>query len=218
MTFDDLLSPEDLEPRAVEIAETHRESAATPIAELMPLARHAAQLEALLRATDQRARFDPLTGLLRRDPVFSELDRALLVGSRTQSTVGVVMIDLDHFKQVNDTHGHAAGDRVLRAVGQVIRENIREADFAGRYGGEELMVVTTGSDRPEVLAEKLRGVIELLDFGPGLTVTASFGVSTWGGGVFEPDFSVSRAELMEAADVALYRAKENGRNRVEVAV
>lgn len=214
MLIADLLSAEDLDTRATELAETHRENENTSLEELLPLARHAAQLEALLNATDSRARIDRMTGLLRRETLFDELDRALKIGNRTQSPVGAIMVDLDYFKEVNDRFGHAAGDLVLREVGRAIREFLRDTDIGGRYGGEEFLIVTTGSERPQVFAEKLRKAIAALPFPefPDLHVTASFGVA-----LVQPASAAFSAELLRGADAALYEAKRNGRNQISLA-
>lgn len=132
---------------------------------------------------------------------------------RTLSPLAVLLLDLDHFKQINDTHGHGKGDEVLAAVGDVLSSNVRASDVAGRYGGEEFLALLPGTDRAGalVIAEKLRVAIEGINV-PGVSrvVTASFGVAVLPDEAGEPD------ELVRVADRALYTAKANGRNRVEV--
>jgi diguanylate cyclase (GGDEF)-like protein len=123
----------------------------------------------------------------------------------------VIVGDIDHFKQVNDAHGHAAGDGVLKDVAYVIRKHLRSFDLAYRLGGEEFVVLVPGADAGGAaeLAERLRAVIDADRLGGGMAVTMSFGVSaSRAGGVF--DFAAVLAE----ADDALYAAKGAGRNRV----
>jgi diguanylate cyclase (GGDEF)-like protein len=128
--------------------------------------------------------------------------------------VSVLLLDLDHFKAVNDQHGHAAGDAVLRAAGAVLKGHMRGEDLAGRWGGEEFVVLSPYVDHNGALslAERLRSSLasEPVDLGHGTTVvmTASVGVCTDCGDHVEP------ASLLAAADWALYEAKASGRNRV----
>ena len=133
---------------------------------------------------------------------------------RAQTQLAAVIFDLDHFKRVNDIHGHAKGDEVLAAVGQVVSATVRDSDFVGRYGGEEFVALLPDTDCEggRVLAEKLRLAIEALEV-PDLDrrLAASFGVA-----VLPGDASTGE-QLLRAADRALYLAKENGRNRVEIA-
>jgi diguanylate cyclase (GGDEF)-like protein len=128
--------------------------------------------------------------------------------------LSLVMIDIDHFKSVNDNYGHQTGDAVLRSVGALLKECVRTMDIVSRYGGEEFAVVfpETSRDDAMMIAERLREGFETLTCqrpdGSILPVTASFGVATW------PDDADDVRELVAAADAALYRAKETGRNRV----
>jgi diguanylate cyclase (GGDEF)-like protein len=124
------------------------------------------------------------------------------------------MLDIDHFKKVNDTHGHQAGDAVLAGVAGVIKWKLRETDMIARYGGEEFCVLATGTEQAGalLLAERLRKLVDGEAFkhdGLRLMVTVSIGVSTWTA-LYKDDFE----ELIRRADAALYRAKEQGRNRV----
>jgi diguanylate cyclase (GGDEF)-like protein len=132
---------------------------------------------------------------------------------RVGDSLAFVILDLDNFKQVNDTHGHQAGDAVLRQVGQVLLGGVRQVDLAGRYGGEEFALILPETDMPGALrlAERLRTMLEAtaveLPDGKTLKVTASFGVAL-------NDELPSADELVAVADEALYVAKRAGKNRV----
>jgi diguanylate cyclase (GGDEF)-like protein len=124
------------------------------------------------------------------------------------------MVDIDRFKAINDTHGHAAGDAVIRDTAAAIRSQLRDYDFVGRYGGEEFLMLlpSNGPNNGRAIAERVRGRIEAAPMLYGdlaLSVTASFGLASTTVTGTEP------LVLIEAADSALYRAKANGRNRVE---
>lgn len=157
---------------------------------------------------------DALTGLFNRRHLEGVLVRELEFAERAQHPVGVVLLDLDHFKQVNDRFGHAAGDAVLRGVADVLRSRLRVYDVVCRYGGEELVVVVPGGSLVASckVAEDLREAIAGQSFSDGELplgqVTASFGVAVF------PQHADSSAELLRAADAAMYRAKARGRNRV----
>lgn len=174
----------------------------------MSLARaRQAELNELL-ATDQ------LTGLANRRKLDRTLERELTRARRFEAPLSVVMIDLDHFKRVNDTHGHPAGDAVLAAVGRTVLAELREVDVAGRYGGEELLLVLPGTnlEGAQSAAERVRTAIAELVVtfsGKLLRVTASAGCAT-----LDPQKPRSAAELVQAADAALYAAKKAGRDRV----
>ncbi|CAA9491836.1 MAG: hypothetical protein AVDCRST_MAG85-1271 [uncultured Solirubrobacteraceae bacterium] len=172
-----------------------------------------------LHETVQRqAVTDELTGLSNhrrfQDTMASEVERA----RRFDASLGLVMLDIDNFKMVNDTYGHQVGDQVLAAVSRVLHEQSREIDEPARYGGEELAVVLPGTDLEGAfnLAERVRAGIERLEFpsanGGALRVTASFGAAAI------PDSAVDHSGLIAAADSALYVAKRSGKNRTERAV
>jgi two-component system cell cycle response regulator len=159
---------------------------------------------------------DELTGLRSRRYVCDLLSVELLRARRYRTSLAVLMADLDHFKQVNDRHGHLAGDAVLRAVAQRLLGAFRATDTAGRYGGEELLVVlpqNTASGAAQ-LAERWRRDVAGAPFevggGEPVRVTLSAGVAE-----YRDEFEAPE-DLIAAADAALYRAKEKGRNRVEV--
>jgi len=157
---------------------------------------------------------DSLTGLRTRRFIDESLRVEFLRAHRYGTTLALVMIDLDDFKRVNDEHGHVVGDAVLRRVGEIVREMVRSTDVAGRYGGEEMILImpqntTRGA---AVLAERVREAIASATFettlGAKLTVTASFGVAEYQSDLEDPE------DLVERADVALYAAKTAGRNQV----
>src|SRR5205823_14676027 len=158
---------------------------------------------------------DELTGLYNRAHFHDTLDSEIERSRRFGTDVGVVMLDIDDFKQVNDSFGHPQGDVVLVEVGRVLRELSRDIDEPARYGGEELAVILPQTDLNggELLAERMRSAIEDLTIkrtdGEGsLNVTASFGVASL------PACARDRETLIAEADAALYRAKRAGKNRV----
>lgn len=158
---------------------------------------------------------DGLTGLFNRRYFDALLLRELQRTARYKSPLGVVLLDLDHFKNVNDTYGHAMGDAVLRNVGQIVTSGVRVTDSAARYGGEEIAIVFTQTSAVGVsdVTERLRKCIAEFTHVLGersLQCTASFGISVCDGRGAPP----SATEFVERADRALYRAKRTGRNKV----
>lgn len=174
-------------------------------------------MTSLARRLRTEATRDPLTGLCNRRRLEHIAKREISFGQRDGHAVGLILLDLDHFKRMNDTFGHAAGDVVLRTVADLLQSRIRVYDVACRYGGEELVVVAPGESAAGAarLAEYLRTAIEALDVGfEGARLprfTASFGVSSF------PEHGWDLDSVLGAADRALYRAKEQGRNRVVAA-
>lgn len=165
----------------------------------------------------QRATHDSLTGLWNRAAILEILDKELSRHRREGASVGILMADLDHFKQINDTHGHLAGDAVLREAGRRIRSGLRAYDAGGRYGGEEFLLVLPGCglEQTAEIGERLRRRLgeQPLAVPQGLiAVTISLGATATGTGRGDDAES-----LLQAADVALYRAKKGGRNRLETA-
>jgi diguanylate cyclase (GGDEF)-like protein len=159
---------------------------------------------------------DALTGLFNRSYVVEQIDSELNRALRFGSPMSVLMLDIDHFKRINDTWGHAAGDEVLKTVGRLLRESCRVYDVPGRYGGEEfcIMLPETLPGNTAVVAERIRNRLEStpLPCGSGsAVVTASFGIA----GMESADAVLSASALIERADRALYAAKNQGRNRVE---
>ncbi len=153
---------------------------------------------------------DKLTGLANRRKLDQVLDEELIRARRYGVELSIAVMDIDHFKRVNDTHGHATGDLVLESLARILRQSTRDADLVARMGGEEFVVVCrhTGLDDCRMVAEKIRAAIESHGFSGIGSVTASFGVAA-----FERDDS--SASLLARADAAAYRAKAGGRNRVE---
>ncbi|WBO22915.1 GGDEF domain-containing protein [Sphingomonas abietis] len=180
---------------------------ASAIADTMSLTLANIALREKLRTQALR---DPLTGLYNRRYMEDVLERSACLAERNNGELSVLMIDLDHFKHLNDAHGHAVGDAVLRQVSAVIVGAIRPCDVACRYGGEELLIVLPDCslDDAMAMAETLRSRIENLSDNHGRNVTASFGVAAM------PTSSATVADLVSDADAALYGAKRGGRNRV----
>jgi diguanylate cyclase (GGDEF)-like protein len=165
-----------------------------------------------LALAEMRAATDLLTGLPNNRAAQETLKRMVAQADRTVTPLAAALFDLDHFKQINDTHGNGKGDEVLAAVGDAVDSGIRDGDFVGRYGGEEFLLLLPSTNREGALlvAEKLREAIARLTV-PGVDrrITASFGVAVL------PDDAVEATQLLRIADRALYSAKANGRDRVE---
>ena len=179
---------------------------------------NAAMLEILKQEQQLRAvaTVDPLTGLNNRRWMNETFLRQIERSSHEERPLAIALIDIDHFKRVNDRHGHLVGDEMLAHVGQLILRHFRPGDLAARYGGEEFCVLLpdTRIEEAVVALERLRDRIETspatVDGGKSLSVTISAGIAPWRKGW-------SLDDLVRAADVALYRAKEGGRNRVVAA-
>jgi diguanylate cyclase (GGDEF)-like protein len=183
---------------------------ATAIADAMSLALSSLALRERLR---NQALRDPLTGLYNRRFLEEMLDRLCLDAERRKTSIATIMIDLDHFKQLNDQHGHAAGDAVLRDVAAAILSCLRTTDVACRYGGEELAILLPDCTMALAAgkAEQIRARITELTGAAGLAVTASLGVAAI------PESAAGPIDLLPNADAALYRAKQQGRDRVATA-
>ena len=163
------------------------------------------------RGLERRALIDPLTGLYRAEFFGEALEVELRRVQRYGGEIALVVIDLDDFKQVNDRHGHATGNEVLRAAGGVLRHAARDSDVAARFGGEELVLLVRGDEAAARLAAaRVVGGLRDLRFGDGVRVTCSAGVAALAAGA-------DSASLFAAADEALYEAKRRGKNRVVVA-
>ncbi|MEA2219378.1 MAG: hypothetical protein QOJ35_2004 [Solirubrobacteraceae bacterium] len=168
-----------------------------------------------LAIAELRAATDSLTGLPNARAVRDTVKQLAALAGRSKEPLAAALLDLDHFKQINDTFGHGRGDDVLAAVGAVLSEQLRESDFVGRMGGEEfvLLLPATGRGAAVTVAEKIRAAIAALVI-PGVErqITISIGIASI------PDHAGDAEGLLREADHALYAAKERGRNRVEVAV
>ncbi|HVO11826.1 MAG TPA: diguanylate cyclase [Vicinamibacteria bacterium] len=183
------------------------------------LANQAAATLSLIRDREkqhQLAVLDGLTGLYNRRAFNGLLASAIANEDRREGRLALVMLDLDHFKKLNDTHGHPAGDAALRSLARLLDQHLRKGDYAARYGGEEFVVILPGSDEQHALqaAERLRTALQKYRFlheGARIPLTASFGVAVWPGDGREPE------ALLAAADRGLYAAKQTGRNRVVAA-
>lgn len=162
------------------------------------------------------SRTDALTGIHNRMSILGILDHEVARAERAKSALSFVILDLDHFKKVNDVWGHPTGDLVLKTAAKVLKHNIRAIDALGRYGGEEFVIVLPGADQEEALKVIERCRIKLAEaeiFSENNTlikVTASFGLVSVSG------YSVEAHTLLKTADEALYLAKHNGRNRIEI--
>lgn len=170
------------------------------------------ELQELAQNLRLRATTDPLTGIYNRAKFDESLDNETTRSQRYKSPLSLIMYDVDHFKRVNDEHGHQIGDDVLVRLSEIVFERIRSTDLLARWGGEEFVILVPGLDGPTAhqAAEKLRAAIEQATFGVVGNITCSFGVAEFAEGD-------SAATLVARADNALYRAKMRGRNRTELA-
>lgn len=167
-----------------------------------------------LAIAELRAATDALTGLPNKRAVVDTLNRMFAQASRMGTPMTLILLDLDHFKSLNDRYGHQVGDQVLASVGAVMRSFLRESDFAGRNGGEEFAVILPNTDSAggHVLADKLRLAVSSITIpGLDLALTVSLGLAAY------PEHALGPERLERLADAALYVAKRSGRNRVEVA-
>ena len=179
---------------------------------------YAKELKKMNKKLRNMASRDGLTGLYNhkyfQDALNKELSRAIRYGR----PFSLIMFDLDHFKKVNDTHGHRIGDTVLKKVGETTRKTVRVNDTVARYGGEEFVIILPETDLKgaAVLAERLRQKIKkmkIVESSKEIRITISLGVATYLPG----DQITNRTQILDAADAALYHAKNNGRNRFSIA-
>jgi two-component system cell cycle response regulator len=173
------------------------------------------RMASLVEEAQRLATVDSLTTLLNRRAFLASLDLELERARRLSYPTSLVLLDVDHFKQVNDRYGHAAGDAVLAAVGRTLGRQLRKVDLVARWGGEEFVAALTGTAEPEavMVAERLRARLEGLTVraadGTVIPVTASFGVAQW-------DRGEAADAVIDRADRAMYTAKKGGRNRVSL--
>lgn len=212
----------DIQPRQLTAHQHHllRRLARQVIA-LMELRLMQRELKDALADVSRLANEDELTGLHNRRAWLAQARNQLHLAKRLGSTLSVLMLDVDHFKTVNDSYGHPAGDAVLRALGRLLAKSLRGTDVAGRLGGEEFAVLLPGSDTAGAtrVAESLRQLVadeKIQDGDVALQVTVSIGVANIA--TLTPDTNTDGLDaLIRAADQALYTAKQTGRNRVAVA-
>jgi diguanylate cyclase (GGDEF)-like protein len=164
-------------------------------------------------ALRREASRDSLTGLWNHKVILDILGRELVRGERDRHPIGVIMIDVDHFKSINDTRGHAAGDVVLQIIASGIAAMVRPYDSVGRYGGEEFLIIAPGCGLGETweLAERVRTHVascSIIAGGSNVKVTLSLGIATG-------EATADTEKVLHAADTAMYGAKRAGRNRVE---
>ncbi len=164
---------------------------------------------------DNLAHHDPLTGTLNRRAILGRLDEAIADAHRNEQPLTLHFIDVDHFKSINDTHGHAVGERCLQAIVEAIGRELRSADLMGRYGGEEFVVVLPNihAGTASLVGDRGRASVEAHPVhirGKTVRMTASLGIAGITDGRDNAD------SLLERADAALYRAKFDGRNRLSM--
>ena len=175
------------------------------------------QVQAKNRQLEEMALTDPLTGLSNRRAIDIWVTRQLSAAARHDFPIWVAICDLDHFKKVNDTYGHEAGDTVLKAFAQILKSNTRQSNICGRQGGEEFLEIITHVERDNsvIAFERIRKQMETQKFtfnNQTFSVTTSIGIAGFRGAK-PPSF----ADLLAQADEALYKAKHKGRNRIEYA-
>jgi diguanylate cyclase (GGDEF)-like protein len=215
VTHDELVGMVHLEGLVAGPAHEEQERLAVTVAEQLALALGNARLRESLR---RQSVLDPLTGLFNRRHFDAALKRELARARRKNVPVSLVLVDIDHFKRVNDDYGHAVGDAVLRTIAQQLRLGIREGDIACRYGGEEMVLLlpecsaADAGTRAEAIRLALAAIAPHPQGEGPQRVTASFGVAAY------PVHAQDAEALFWAADKALYRAKEQGRNRVVTGV
>ena len=179
------------------------------------LARQTTELRGLYAEVELLANHDGLTGLYNWRAFYEHVGQGLKTAHRRQESMSLLMIDLDHFKQVNDRFGHPEGDRVLQAVASTLKATARENDIVARHGGEEFVVAALGLNEAEslVAAERLRAAVAAIE-NMKTRITASIGIATLEPRAEKHDTRRLVASLLDQADQALYAAKRNGRNQV----
>jgi diguanylate cyclase (GGDEF)-like protein len=172
------------------------------------------QLREAHRKMEVLAMEDGLTGLFNRRAIEEHAGAELDLAKRKERALSVLLLDIDHFKSINDRYGHKSGDEALRQLANILSENLRQYDRAGRWGGEEFIVILPETELQEAMhvAERLRSRVEQASISPENGETFSMQISLGVASVCAPYPSL--AKLIDAADTALYEAKQSGRNRV----
>ncbi|MEN0039551.1 MAG: diguanylate cyclase [Cellvibrio sp.] len=207
-----LSSEQDVEKRAVAMGRAGDDFLSKPLSDrelITAVSVRAARSRQLSDALDR----DSLTGLLKHSRIKEQVDAELSRAIRSGENLSVVMLDLDHFKKINDTYGHPAGDKVIKAIAHLLRQRLRKTDAVGRYGGEEFVAVLPrcSPEEAQVLMEDVRHRFSDITFTIDqrtFNVTLSAGIAAYRPGVERAD------QLLQEADAALYRAKSEGRNRI----
>jgi len=181
------------------------------------LSRKNEELKAMLKKVEALSITDPLVGLFNRRRFEEVLDLEFRKAVRYKSPLSCMMMDIDHFKTVNDTYGHSVGDTVLKDIASIIQQSVREVDTVSRWGGEEFIVLTPMTPKADALTPARRILAAVAGkvfagMGDKKKLTISIGIADMSGPGID-----STGKLVQAADEALYKAKKNGRNRVEVA-
>jgi diguanylate cyclase (GGDEF)-like protein len=167
----------------------------------------------LYMTTEELARKDPLTGLFTHRSFQDKLDEEILVSARTKKPLSLAILDIDHFKKINDTYGHQSGDEVLKKLAEVISINVREVDFVARYGGEEFAVIMPQISKKDALniLNDIRNKVRSMEFYSGnqrFGITLSMGVGEF------PMEATSKNQIIRVSDERLYKAKKDGRDRI----
>lgn len=174
-------------------------------------------LEEALQMQRYQAQYDPLTNIFNHGEILSVLEREIERGKRENTSLAVMMGDIDHFKKVNDNYGHVAGDAVLAEIADRLKTSVRIYDTVGRYGGEEFLFILPACSAPEAVSVAQR-ILAVVQDSPvsfqeeQIQVTISLGLAVIGKGQ-----DIGLIDIVQAADAALYQAKQNGRNRLEAA-
>lgn len=167
----------------------------------------------LFSTIGEMARKDPLTNLFTHKTFQEKLEEEILVSARTKQPLTLVLFDIDHFKKINDTYGHQAGDEVLKKISNILVSNVREFDFVARYGGEEFVIILPQTDKEKgiSISENIRNKIKMLEFksnSQSFKITVSIGIAEF------PREATSKSQLIRICDERLYRAKKQGRDRI----
>ena len=176
------------------------------------LAKENKELKRLKKELEKIAMYDTLSGLLNRLSLFNRIDIEIERALRAMFPLSGIMLDIDHFKEINDNHGHQCGDLVIKEIGERLRHQLRKYDYAGRYGGEEFFIILPNTDlnQARTIGERFRRDIEKSSFnclGENIAITVSLGIAQ-----YRP--SESREKWIDRADKAMYNAKQRGRNCV----